>query len=532
VAHIADSLYSGFLRSAERFADRPALAIDGREYSYAEVRARAASIAATLAVRAPESGPPLTAVFAYRSVTAFTGLLGTLLRGHGYVPLNHTLPPARTALMLERSRARAVIVDRESAEQLHDILRGNPDVTLILAPDEQDVGWLAGQLPGHKVLGARDLEPGEAWIAPPVDPDAIAYLLFTSGSTGVPKGVTVAHRNATGLMENMVERYDVTEDDRVSQTHELTFDVSVFDMFVTWQAGGCLCCPTQKELVAPGRFIRKSGITIWFSVPSTAIFMKRLGLLKPDSYPGLRHSLFAGEPMPIEVARGWLAAAPGTNIENLYGPTEATIVCVGYRWVAGRSEAESEAGVMPIGEALPGVRTLVVDGDLREVEPGEAGELLVAGPQVTPGYWDDPETTAEVFIVPPGESERFYRTGDRVRSPLPGHPMTYLGRLDHQIKVRGVRIELGEVEAAVREATGVDGVVAVGWPATTTGADGIVAFVGSAGVDIVAAKATLAARLPPTMVPRRFVLLKALPLGASGKFDRKRLLESLAEEKE
>jgi amino acid adenylation domain-containing protein len=527
----ADGLQSGFLDSAERFPGRPAIAIGGREYSYTETRGHAAAIAATLSAHTPAGGSPLTAVFAYRTVTAFTGLLGTLLRGHGYVPLNRTLPPARTRLMLERSRARAVIVDRESAEQLEEILDQSLPM-LVLAPDDPDVSWLRDRLPAHTVLGARELEPAATWTPQPVDPDALAYLLFTSGSTGVPKGVMVAHRNVTGLMANMVDRYEVTERDRVSQTHELTFDVSVFDMFVTWRAGACLCCPTQKELMAPGGFIRESGITIWFSVPSTAIFMKRLGMLKPDSYPALRHSLFAGEPMPNEVAKGWLEAAPGTNVENLYGPTEVTIVCIGYRWDPERSEAESEAGVIPIGEPLPSMRALVVDSELREVDAGETGELLVAGPQVTPGYWEDPERTAEVFIVPPGQSERFYRTGDRVRRPVNGRPMTYLGRLDHQIKVRGVRIELGEVEAAVREATGVDAVVAVGWPVSTTGADGIVAFIGDAGVDVSAAKAALSDRLPGAMVPRRFELLDELPLNASGKFDRKRLLESLEEEEE
>jgi acyl-CoA synthetase (AMP-forming)/AMP-acid ligase II len=172
-----------------------------------------------------------------------------------------------------------------------------------------------------------------------------------------------------------------------------------------------------------------------------------------------------------------------------------------------------------------------VDHELREVPPGETGELLVGGPQVTLGYWENQEKTAAAFLVPPGEHEPFYRTGDRVRRPLPGKPMTYLGRLDHQIKVRGVRIELGEVEAAVRDATGIDAVVAVGWPVTLTGADGIVAFVGDIDVEVAAVRAELAARLPSHMVPRRFVLLPDLPLNPNGKFDRKRLLQSLHEEK-
>jgi amino acid adenylation domain-containing protein len=526
---LALRLHAGFLRSENAHPDRPALSVGGHTYSYAELGERARAVAATIAAHAP-AGPPLAAVFAYRTVTSFSAVLGTLLAGCGYVPLNRTVPSARNRLMLGRSRARTIVVDASSAAQLDAVLDGLEDHFLVLAPDMPDVAALRRTLPRHEILGAEDLEPAEAWTPSTVDPDAVAYVLFTSGSTGVPKGVTVAHRNVTGLIDDMVARYAVTPQDRISQTHELTFDVSVWDMFVCWEAGACLCCPTQKELISPARFIADEQITIWFSVPSTAVFMKRLGMLKPDAYPTLRCSLFAGEPLPVPVAQAWLAAAPASVVENLYGPTELTIVCMGYRWVSGSSEAEAEAGIVPIGEPLAASEPLVVDSALREVPPGETGELLVCGPQVTLGYWDDPERTARAFVVPPGRDRTHYRTGDRVRRPRPGAPMTYLGRLDHQIKVRGVRVELGEVEAAVREETGVDAVVAIGWPETDTGCDGVVAFVGAADVDVPAARARLRARLPPHMVPRRFELLDSLPLNASGKFDRRALREALAGE--
>jgi amino acid adenylation domain-containing protein len=525
----ARGLHSGFLRSAAAYPDRPALTVERSTYSYAALRARAAALAATIDANAPP-GPRLAAVFAYRTVTAFSAVLGTLLAGKGYVPLNRTLPPARTRLMLERSGASVIVVDEQSAAQLDVVLAGRDERFLVVAPDMDDVRALRRRLRRHIVLGRADLEDAGSWTPARPDPDAVAYVLFTSGSTGVPKGVTVAHRNVTGLLDHMVARYGVGPDDRVSQTHELTFDVSVWDMFVCWQAGACLCCPTQKELIKPGGFIRHRNITIWFSVPSTAVFMKRLGMLRPNSYPSLRYSLFAGEPLPVAVAQGWLAAAPHAIVENLYGPTELTIVCMGHRWVPGTSEAAAEAGVVPIGEPLAGNEPLVVDAQLREVPAGETGELLVAGSQVTLGYWRDPERTAQAFVVPPGRDRVHYRTGDRVRRPRAGAPMTYLGRLDQQIKIRGIRVELGEAEAAVREATGVDAVVAVGWPRTATGYEGIVAFIGATDVDVRAARARLRARLPAHMIPRRFVLLDRLPLNASGKFDRQALLRSLGDD--
>jgi acyl-CoA synthetase (AMP-forming)/AMP-acid ligase II len=233
----------------------------------------------------------------------------------------------------------------------------------------------------------------------------------------------------------------------------------------------------------------------------------------------------------VEVVRSWSEAAPGTEIENQYGPTEVSIVCVLYRWDPETSPAECEQGVVPIGRAVDGLGLLIADADLREVAPGEEGELLVRGPQVTPGYWQDPEKTAAAFVVPPGRDEVHYRTGDRVRRPATeGGPITYLGRLDQQIKVRGVRIELGEVEAVLREESGSDSVVAVGWPRRIGGADGIEAFIGGDGLDPDDIRARVEARLPGQMVPRHIHLLPELPLNANGKFDRPALLARLEEE--
>jgi acyl-coenzyme A synthetase/AMP-(fatty) acid ligase len=257
------------------------------------------------------------------------------------------------------------------------------------------------------------------------------------------------------------------------------------------------------------------------------MIMRRLGMLKPDSYPALRWSLFCGEPLPMDVTGAWAAAAPSSVVENLYGPTEATVACTLYRWDPERSPAECVLGLVPIGAPVPGMEVSVVDDALGPVAPGEDGELLLAGPQVTPGYWNDAEKTAAAFVAPPGKETVHYRTGDRVRSSADGTVLHYLGRLDNQIKVHGHRVELGEVEAAVREGSGVDAVVAVGWPRIATGAGGIVAFLGATDVDVPAVQKRLTESLPDYMRPRRFVLLDALPVNPNGKFDRKALLSML-----
>jgi amino acid adenylation domain-containing protein len=525
-------LHAGFLRSAAELPDRPALEVDGRTLTFAQLRDRAASVAATLQRETGVDGPPLTAVFAYRSETAFAGVLGALMRGHGYVPLHPGFPVERTRAMLERSGCRALVVDSAAAELLDGLLAGIDRPLVLVLPGHDDVAELAARFPEHVVVGAGELAAASDWEPVETDTDAIAYLLFTSGSTGIPKGVMVAHRNVSAFIDVMVDRYAPTPEDRFSQTFDMTFDLSVFDMFVAWERGSCLCCPPEKALMTPSRFIRDSAITIWFSVPSTAVFMKKLGLLKPDAYPGLRLSLFCGEPLPAETARSWAAAAPNSIVENLYGPTELTIACTLYRWDPGRSPEESALGVVPIGAPYPGMTTLIVDDELREVAPGQDGELLLTGPQVTLGYLDDPEKTAAAFVVPPGRDRVFYRTGDRVRRPDGEAPLTYRGRVDHQIKVLGHRVELGEIEAAIRDETGADGVVAVGWPPTPSGAGGVVAFVGELGHDVPATMERLRRRLPDYMVPRELHLLAELPLNANGKFDRKALVRSLEETRE
>lgn len=518
------SLCAGFLQSVERWPDRPALEHDGIVLTYSELLERAAAVAVALARAEPE--PRLAGVFAHRSVTAYVGVLGALLGGRGYVPLNHTFPALRTRTMLVRSGARAIVVDDASAEQLDAVLEGL-DALMIILPDRDDVADLRRRWPQHEVLGARDLVPGSS-VESDVEPEGIAYLLFTSGSTGEPKGVGVTHANVRHFIQTVSDRYEINEDDRLTQTFDLTFDPSVFDMFVAWGRGACLCTMPQHAFLRPDRYLERTKPTVWFAVPSLALLMRRLGMLAPGRYPSLRWSLFCGEAFPVAVAEEWLQAAPASTVENLYGPTELTITCVVYRWDAVCGPAEAEQGLVPIGMPLRGMEAVVVDPELREVELGELGELLMTGPQLTPGYWNDPERTAAAFVRLDGREGVWYRTGDLVRRPADRAPLVYLGRLDHQVKVRGFRVELGEVEAALREVSAHHEAVVIGWPRADTGPTGLVAFlVGAVDEDLVLSR--IAERLPHYMVPDALKSLVEMPTNASGKVDRDALAKLLDE---
>lgn len=523
-------LVSGFMSSVYRCPDRPALEVGNDRLTYSALWDQAASLAATLQRCSPDF-PALTAVYAYRTPVAYAGILAALLRGHGYVPLNPRFPLERTRLLLQRTGALSLIVDEEGEKTLVELIGSYPSEITVLLPGRFSVSDLKQLMPQHRFWGSQELSRAANLKNCSVELDAVAYVLFTSGSTGVPKGVVVSHRNISHLLRTMVVRHALNEQDRVSQFADLTFDPSVYDVFAAWECGACVCCPDIKTLLNPAQFLVKRAITVFQSVPSNGSMMKRLGVLKPGRFPDLRVTLFGGEVLPAELCRDWHVAAPNSIIENLYGPTEVTINSSAYRWDKARAPDECENGIVPIGSLLPGVRGLVVDDQLNQIADGEKGELLLAGPQRTPGYLHDEERTRLAMVIPPGQSEFYYRTGDLVRRQTDKGHYCFYGRIDSQVKVFGMRIELGEIEAALREASGVLDVAAIGWPPIPTGVGGIVAFIGDTCVDLEKVKQTISDRLPHQMVPREIRLMEKLPLNNNGKVDRlalQRILECKA----
>ena len=348
--------------------------------------------------------------------------------------------------------------------------------------------------------------------------DAPAYLLFTSGSTGAPKGIAITHANALAYFEAVRERYRPTEVDRFSQSFDLTFDLSVHDMFLCWSAGACLYPLPPTAGLGVGSFIRKARLTFWFAVPSTAALMARLGELTPGAFPDLHWSLFCGEALPAKLAKAWQVAAPTSVVENLYGPTEATIAFTAYRV----PPDISEEGVVPIGHPFPGQSVAVVDEQGVLLPNGEVGELCLGGSQIAPGYWGQPRVTAERFRGPLGTEERtpvhWYRTGD-LAVMTADHGLCFRGRADRQVKIRGYRVELQEVEDALRTAGGINLAAALPWsPAGDDARRAIVAFVPE-GTSRERVLAGCRARLPDYMVPAHFREVEEWPLNASGKTD-------------
>ncbi len=517
------ALHQGFLRCAARAPERPALSIGSEALSYGQLRERVVALAATLQHHRDPAGVPLTCVLGQRSFGGFTGILGALCSGHGYVPMLPSHPAARLIQMIDRSESQVLVVDRGGQRVLPEVLAGVQRPLLVVTQDFVLSEETRAEHARHTLLSDADLRASDDWVEPPAEPDAIAYLLFTSGSTGEPKGVMVGHRNIERFLDVVIDRYQLTATDRFSHMFEVTFDLSLFDMFAAWTVGGCLCVPDMRQRLLPAKYVVDAGLTVWFSVPSTARLMKETRTLEPGGFPSLRLSLFCGEALTVTVGRAWMDAAPQARTENIYGPTELTLACTTYPMGEGM-ESEAVGGVVPIGRAFDGMRCKVLDTALQEVAPGQTGELALAGPQVTLGYWRDAERTAAAFVVPPGETETFYRTGDLVRRPSGDEPLVFLGRLDSQVKIRGYRVELGEIEAVLRQEARVDDGVALDWPRSESGgADGVVAFVAVAGVDTTAVLKRMAQRLPRYMVPAEIRVVERFPLNSNGKIDRKAL---------
>ncbi|HEV2735529.1 MAG TPA: amino acid adenylation domain-containing protein, partial [Longimicrobiaceae bacterium] len=422
-------VHEAVAEQARRTPHAPAVAWEGGSLSYAELDARAGRLARRL--RAHGVGPDSrVAVFLERSPELVVALLGTLKAGGAYVPLDPGYPAARLAWMVEDSAPAVVLTVEE--------LRGRlPDTgAAVLAPD-----------------GAPDGSPGEAAEPPLAAPagGSLAYVIYTSGSTGRPKGVAVPHLARGNHVRWMQEALPLGPDDRVLQKTPVSFDASVWEFWAPLVAGATLVLARpdgHRDPAYLARAIAAEGVTVVQAVPS----LLRV-LLEEDvsGWKRLRRVFCGGEALPAELARR-ARERTGAELVNLYGPTEA---CIDATWAAYRGDPTGST--VPIGRPIAGMRALVLDAELGLVPTGVPGELYVAGAGLARGYLGRPELTAERFVPAPfaaAPGERAYRTGDRVRR-LPGGELEFLGRADEQAKLRGFRIEPGEIEAVLLEHPGV-----------------------------------------------------------------------------
>lgn len=504
-----------------------ALACEGQELSYAELAEQARRIAAVLTAspgwrRGSDGALPRVGILASRSITACAGLLGSAWAGGSYVPIGLKCPEERIIAILEQCQAAALIVDAHGAKLLSPrLLMACPPLLLMPEPDRH--------LPtesGHQVAvcDLHDL-PSTAENSAPVAIKAtdLAYIIFTSGTTGPPKGVMVSAGAVHHYLAVTAELLKLNPSDRALEVCELSFDFSVLDMFATWRAGASLHVLPANRVMNVVKFARQSRLTVWNSVPSLIGMLNQIKALPPGALPAIRLTVFGGEPLPVGIVRAWQQGAPNSVTHNLYGPTEVTVSCLSQA-VAEPLLVTPMRQVMAIGTPFADIEAAILGPDHQRLATNEAGELALAGPQLAVGYLHAEALTAARFPTIAGK--RWYLTGDLAFCD-PAGVFHHLGRIDNQVKVLGNRVELEEVDSHLRELARAELVATVAWPLVDGGARGLIAFIAGSTLPTGEIMSGLKRLLPAYSVPSRIIPIEHMPLNANGKVDRGALLLTL-----
>jgi amino acid adenylation domain-containing protein len=519
-------------RSAAVRADAYAIVGGGECWTYGEVDATATQFARLLIEQGLRSRDRVC-LLTSKTPAALVAMLGVLRAGGIYVPVDVKSPLRRVELIIKSAEPRMLLATA-SADKL---VRGLAERKLLARATI--VGSLdTTPLANDATICAFSISDARAFSERPVrrsirrsDP---AHLLFTSGSTGIPKGVVITHANVITFVEWAVRYFGIGPSDRNSGHAPLHFDLSTFDIYGTLAAGAELHLVDESLNLLPhklARFVEQSQLTQWFSVPWALTHMAKFDAIPRDGLPSLKRVLWCGEVLPTPTLMYWMRRVPQASFTNLYGPTEATIASSYYTLPAA---PRVETAQIPIGVACDGEELLVLDDDLRRVPPGKIGMLYIGGRGLSPGYWRDKEKTDAAFLVDPRDSTghaRIYRTGDLARSDEHGNHY-FLGRIDSQIKSRGYRIELGEIEKALAACRGLSEYAVVGVPSELDGTTVCCAYAPAPGAEVSVNDlvADLSSLLPKYMIPRRWRAYLELPKNINGKIDRPRLRQELANE--
>jgi amino acid adenylation domain-containing protein len=510
-------------RSAVRHADRVALVDStGQTITYRELNAQADALAGFLTARGIRNGDRIGVVLP-KGIPAVVSLFGIMKAGAAYVPVDWSASAERGRRILGDCQVSGLVVDRRVLDVVPgEGEDGRPPVVVVCGSETPAVEIPEATAFSLAISGG-DRPPDRANNA-----DGLAYVLYTSGSTGMPKGAMISHANAVSFIEWCSSEFAFTHEDRVSGNAPFHFDLSVLDLYVTIKHGATLHLISEdlgRSAVDLARYVAANRLTVWSSTPSVLMLLVQFGRLADHDASSLRLVLFGGEVFPIRFLRDLRRRWSLPVFYNLYGPTEITTACT-YARLPMTIPDDREAPY-PIGFPCAHCRAVVLDEGGTEVPPGGEGPLFISGPSVFAGYWNRPAENAAAFIDRDGT--RWYNTGDIVRSD-PAEGYSYVGRRDRMVKRRGFRIELGEIESALYAHPDLREAAVVAIPVEGVGVR-IIAFATprpGARLSSLGLKAFCATKVPQYMNPDRFVLGERLPRTSTDKVDYQALLKASA----
>jgi len=478
-------------RSIEAHVSKNAFCIEDEFYTYQYLQEKTAAIIEAInAIGGSRMGR--VGIVTTNSISTYASILACWFTGNAYVPLSPTFPPQRNAFAVEQA-----------------------GIDVVLGPEN-----------GPEVAGAvaeslRFINTSSLHTAGAVLPDGggrgnddLLYILFTSGSTGTPKGVPINYGNVVSFLDSYEQLgFGSGSEDRFLQMFDLTFDVSVASYLVPLLKGACVYTVSSEGIKYMNvvKILRKYQITFASIVPSIINYLKPY--FKEISLPELKYCVLTAEASGLTNVKLWAGCMPNGKIVNLYGPTEATIWCTGYFFDDAAPKSYNE--MLAIGQPFKNVRAFILDESGRQVKEGEKGELCIESPQLTPGYLNNKEKNQQSFFQL--EGGRLYKTGDLCYRDGDGD-ILYCGRIDHQVKIQGFRIELSEIEVASREFTGGNCVAVV--YKNKFSVDNICLFLERYSGETNKLKKQLEGRLPYYMIPTQLTTIEELPHNTSGKVDR------------
>ena len=462
-----------------------------------------------------------------RNISVYYGILGTIYSGCTYVPINQKYEGNRISKIIKEAKVNVLIGNKESINCIKENINEN-QIKVILFPDEEFEDNSNIFNDDINLFYKSDLNQLKPQLPKKFDTSKIIYILFTSGTTGNPKGVMITYKNVEVFMENMNNFYHLQIGYNASQTFDLGFDPSIVDMFLTWMKGGKLCLLDQSELLMPYDYIKREKINFWYSVPTLVKFMYKMGYLIPNSFPDLKYSIFTGEALSKELSDAWQVAAPNSLIENGYGPTEATVNISKFIYKKEYKNRNFKNNILPIGKIFDKNSFSLVDENFDKVKEGEKGHLLIKGEQIALGYINNPHKTNIAFkkMLWDKTDEIWYLTGD-LAFVNESNEIEYLGRIDDQIKIAGRRVEAGEIEGAILKSNLIKDIVIVPKKDLDGSVKSLIGFTTSQISKDQKKQINKNALkyIEKLFLPSEILVIEKMPETTSGKTDRKKLFE-------